>query len=314
MSKLLDTSAATTTSTDAVAKQGSALVGVKSWWVKQALWEKALIILIAFLLVELIFIGRPMILEGQGDSMKGPRGLRDGAREVCIPIRWWPVIPGWIYAFLDPDDNLCLKRASTADKNGEVFFLGDNQGVGRDGQPESIDSRSFGKISRDRIKAVRIATLPRWMDGKPVWVWFDEANKIDPRRLEKADRIAEELAAKRELVLNEYRKAGLIEVGPWAVRDAYEATGCLINRDKPLLIVSPVSFGSIRYTFIASGEVYSPTLPPRYPDVFIVVDGKKVPVSVGLNGLCAGVLHRRGKSAEVRTSGYADVKELMLFR
>lgn len=138
---------------------------IRMWWAKQVPWERAFMhaIIVLFLLV--VATGGIMVLTGQGRSMEGPQGLRDGACEVCIPLRWWPVVPGHIYAFRDPDNELCLKRANSVDPDGSVFFMGDNQGVDILGNPESIDSRSFGNICRDRILAVRLFSLPRCFDG-----------------------------------------------------------------------------------------------------------------------------------------------------
>jgi hypothetical protein len=135
------------------------------WWLSLCRTDKVLVSITVCLLVFAILVGRPLILTGQGDSMEGPDGLRDGAREFCVPLRRWPIIPGRIYAFRDQQGEVCLKRAKTVDPDGKVYFLGDNQKVDRNGQPESIDSRSFGKISRDRIIAVRLFTLPRCFDG-----------------------------------------------------------------------------------------------------------------------------------------------------
>lgn len=137
------------------------------WWAKQARWERILVYVVVSLLTIVVSIGRPMVLTGQGISMRGPNGLRDGAREFCIPIRWWGIVPGRIYAFLDPKDGqLCLKRSTQVDPAKGVWFEGDNKGVDRWGQPESIDSRSFGWVSRDRVVGLHLFSLPSVFDGK----------------------------------------------------------------------------------------------------------------------------------------------------
>lgn len=143
-------------------------VRLELWWSKQACWERALMVLAIFLLIELIAVGRPMILTGQGNSMwkDDGTGLRDGGREFCIPIRHRAVIPNRIYAYLDPrDDQICLKRATQVDPAKGIWFEGDNKAVGKDGQPESIDSRTFGYVSRDRVLAIHVFSLPRLLDG-----------------------------------------------------------------------------------------------------------------------------------------------------
>lgn len=188
----------------AVTQPASSSLG--DWWGKQARWERALIVLIGIFLLELVSIGKPFVLTGQGSSMQGPYGLREGAREFCIPLRWWPIVPGWIYAFKDPrDGHLCLKRASRIDPGG-IFFLGDNQGLDQWGQPESIDSRSFGAVPRRNVVAIRIATLPRIFDGKTSAeeLGVSEAKPLSQERIE---------LARNQAMLAEARKKQFIASG-----------------------------------------------------------------------------------------------------
>lgn len=108
--------------------------------------------------------GKPAILTGQGNSMYGPKGLRDGAREFCVPIDLIGIRRGLIYEFTDPEGETCLKRAASV-QGDYVEFLGDNRGINSSGHPESIDSRSFGLVHRSSVHRVRLFTLPRWFDG-----------------------------------------------------------------------------------------------------------------------------------------------------
>lgn len=141
--------------------------------------DRLLLALLVSLLLFFAGFGKPMILTGVGGSMLPT--LRDGAREVVFSpwIFFRDVVPGRIYAFLDPDNNLCIKRATKVEAGG-VYFRGDNIRV-EDGRPVSIDSRDFGLIPRERIVGVHVVSLPWWFDGPTsVKCAMKPLVKIDP--------------------------------------------------------------------------------------------------------------------------------------
>lgn len=128
-------------------------------WVDRILYTLIILAVISF-----ACFGRPMVLQGEGDSMSPT--LRDGGQEVVL--RLWlffrHIKPGHIYSFFDPDGELCLKRAYAVEGDW-VWFLGDNQSIDKDGKPRSTDSRKFGWISRNNVVGIHLATLPRFCDG-----------------------------------------------------------------------------------------------------------------------------------------------------
>ncbi len=132
---------------------------------RTAKWlDQTLIGTIIFLGLFLGLFGQPMILTGQGNSMEGPRGLRDGAREIVLPLwLFFDVHEDGIYAFRAKNE-LWIKRAVKI-QGDYVWFLGDNQEIGDDGFPESIDSREFGWVHQSQIVGIRILSLPRIFDG-----------------------------------------------------------------------------------------------------------------------------------------------------
>lgn len=126
--------------------------------------DSVLIGLIIILGLILGLFGQPLILTGQGNSMEGPRGLRDGAREVVLPLwLFFDIHEDGIYAFMAKEE-LWIKRA-TKIQGDYIWFLGDNQATDEDGSPESVDSREFGWIHRSQVLGIRVFSLPKVFDG-----------------------------------------------------------------------------------------------------------------------------------------------------
>lgn len=126
--------------------------------------DRILVGLIVTLTLVFGLFGPPMVLTGQGRSMEGPRGLRDGAREVVLRLwLFFDIHEDGIYAFRAKDE-LWIKRA--AEIQGDyIWFLGDNQATDEDGSPESVDSRELGWIHRSQVVGIRVFSLPRIFDG-----------------------------------------------------------------------------------------------------------------------------------------------------
>lgn len=126
--------------------------------------DQTLVGIIIFLGLFLGLFGQPLILTGQGNSMEGPRGLRDGAREFVLPLwLFFDIHQDGIYAFRAKEE-LWIKRASKI-QGDYIWFLGDNQATDEDGSPESVDSREFGWIHRSQVIGIRVFSLPRIFDG-----------------------------------------------------------------------------------------------------------------------------------------------------